>query len=644
MDSSGESIRGIAGAQGAVMSFAYWRKCDFQLHSSRDPNWSGPRPIGVGEDVNGQLATVADVDRERQLWADSFVDGCVARGLEAIGLTDHHEMVMVPYVQETIARRKAADPSFDLWLFPGMELTARGGVQCLILFDADLSDDWRREALGKLGIVIADLDDKAIKAPRVTQLTCSYPEIASELDTVQKLVGRYIVLPNVSQGGRHTVLRDGAHADFKTMTYVGGYLDNGQTVETLQQTNRTRLSGTDPMWGERYIYPLPTSDARSANLANVGTNNCWIKLAAPTAEAFRQAFLGYQSRISVGRPTVSNLSVSAIRLTGSTILTDASLPFSPEQNAFIGGRGSGKSSYLEYVAFGLGRSCFDPKKTEYSGSDRNAALIKDTIISAGAGVELDVLQDGARFKITRTGGNSYQPQVTYPDGSILELSTKELRSLFPAVVYSQGELSEIGKQAGILNDRRIADDPGFAVIVVQHRQIGLERVLRHQRAMCRGDELDGGKMRGEVAADRALPLRVEMQIDFVDDNDRRLEQRVRAIGIMVEQPPCDIGGPGHDGLISKAHPADRHNAEGGLDPHPAFLIIVSGQSRPADIDIVGAFEIGQDFDEERLEAGELGLGMLSFLEPEIIEPRQRLFRIEQFSGGIEQRVGALASC
>jgi len=81
-----------------------------------------------------------------------------------------------------------------------MELTARHSVQCLILFDADLSEDWRREALGKLGIVIADLDDKSIKAKRVTQLIYSYPDIASELDTVTGLVGRYIVLPNVSRG------------------------------------------------------------------------------------------------------------------------------------------------------------------------------------------------------------------------------------------------------------------------------------------------------------------------------------------------------------------------------------------------------------------------------------------------------------
>ena len=155
------------------MNFASWRKCDFQLHTPRDPNWNGTRPVGIGMDLNGQPATVTDVDHQRQLWADSFVDQCIARGLEAIALTDHNEMIMVPYVQQSIASRKAADPNFDLWLFPGMELTARGGVQCLILFDADLSEEWRREAQGKLGIVLAELDDKALQARRVTQLNVS---------------------------------------------------------------------------------------------------------------------------------------------------------------------------------------------------------------------------------------------------------------------------------------------------------------------------------------------------------------------------------------------------------------------------------------------------------------------------------------
>ena len=133
-------------------------------------------------------------------------------------------MIMVPYVQKAIAERKKADEGLDFWLFPGMELTASGGVQCLIIFDTDLSEDWRRQAQGKLGIVYADHDEKSAKAPKVTQLTCNYADIGGLLDQLEGLKGRYIVLPNVSQGGNHTVLTDGAHGDFRRMPYVGGYL------------------------------------------------------------------------------------------------------------------------------------------------------------------------------------------------------------------------------------------------------------------------------------------------------------------------------------------------------------------------------------------------------------------------------------
>src|SRR5687768_1155488 len=175
-----------------LMSFACWRKCDFQLHTARDPNWVGARPIGQGEVIKetGAQATPQDVDEARILWANEFVDQCIAKRLEAVALTDHHEMIMVPYVQNAIAARKKTDPDFDLWLFPGMELTASGGKQCLIIFDADLSEDWRRQAQGKLGIIYADLDERSAKSPQVTQLTCNYADIAKCLDELEALRGR----------------------------------------------------------------------------------------------------------------------------------------------------------------------------------------------------------------------------------------------------------------------------------------------------------------------------------------------------------------------------------------------------------------------------------------------------------------------
>ena len=81
------------------MQFASWRKCDFQLHTPRDPNWRGKRPIGLNEETGSGPATQVQVDAARLAWAHEFVDVCVKRDLRAIAITDHHEMVMVPYVR-----------------------------------------------------------------------------------------------------------------------------------------------------------------------------------------------------------------------------------------------------------------------------------------------------------------------------------------------------------------------------------------------------------------------------------------------------------------------------------------------------------------------------------------------------------------
>lgn len=432
-------------------SFAFWRKCDLQIHTPRDPNWSGHRPVGEGDDnsATGEKATLAEIEAARAAWAADFVDHCVTKKLTAIAITDHHEMTMVPYVQAELAKRRAAAPSFDLWLFPGMELTASGGVQCLILFDADLSLDWQRQAQGKLGIAYADLNEKAAIGPKVTQLKLNYADIGGELDELEGLRGRYIVLPNVSQGGKHTVLTEGGHGDFLRMPYVGGYLDRGQTIDTLGGKNKQRLSGTDKMWSTREIYPIPTSDSRSADYAELGGHNTWIKLAAPTAEALRQAFLGRKSRIRIDNPLVPALVVDTVEIEGSSILGNTTIKLSPELNSAIGGRGSGKSSFLEYLAFGLGRSCYDVPRDHYSGTTRMHELINDTLITKGGRVTLTIVQDGAAFKVARRPSTGHQPQITYPNGTSQIVTAKELRALFPAVIYSQGELAEIGKQSGV---------------------------------------------------------------------------------------------------------------------------------------------------------------------------------------------------
>lgn len=432
------------------MVYAAWRKCDFQVHTPRDPNWQGDRPLGIDviNDATGNATTVDEVQTSREVWASEFVDKCLEKNLQAIAITDHHELVMLPYVQREIKARQEYGKDCDIWVFPGMELTAHSGVQALIIFDADLPEEWWQQAQGKLGIVYANLALNNSRAPAVTQLTCNYADISSELDTIEELRGKYIVLPNVSQGNNHTVLTDGAHADFLRMPYVGGYLDRGQTINTLGPKNRRRISGIDRNWSNREIYPLPTSDARSQTYEYLGSNNTWIKLAEPTAEAIRQAFLAHESRISIENPSLPSLWISSVHIEGSGILQSTSVVLSPEMNSVIGGRGSGKSSFLEYLSFGIGRSSYDAPREHYSGTERLQGLIKDSLITQGGSVTVGLVQDNAVFQINRDASTAHQPQITYPNGDTQPVSLAELRSLFPAVVYSQGELAEIGKQTG----------------------------------------------------------------------------------------------------------------------------------------------------------------------------------------------------
>ncbi|WP_436090661.1 TrlF family AAA-like ATPase [Devosia sp. LjRoot16] len=527
-----------------MADYASFRKCDFQVHSCRDPNWRGSRPCGEGDALSSGLASATDVERERRAWARTFVDACVTKSLRAVAVTDHHEMVMIPYIQEELKSRRDQGNDPDMWLFPGMELTCQEGAQAIILFDTDLEPTWWTNAQGALRISHASIRHNDSTGLPVTQLNFGYDQIGELLDSVPELRGRYIVLPNVSQGGSNSVLRTGWHQKFSAMPYVGGYLDAGQTIASMGGTNRQRLSGEDRTWGNRPIYPMATSDARDAGFPQLGTNSTWIKLSVPTAESIRQAFLAAPSRIKIEEPTYPDLTVRSLRIHGTRPLADLDVLFSPELNCIIGGRGSGKSTLLEYLAFGLGRSCYDLDK-EYSGRERLISLIRDTVVAPNAEIVVDLVQDGAAFRITRSPANGYQPALTYPDGNTRAVPDKELRSMFPAVAYSQGELSELGSANA---DTKITDLLAFVEPTYKYEADHLE-----SRILTAKTELD--------ASYRQLAELWRGESERTKSQNRITALQARVASLQSSLPKLD--------------PAD----QAVLDKHDRLLLLTQAQQR-----------------------------------------------------------------
>src|SRR5689334_11817452 len=104
---------------------AHFYRCDFQVHTPRDQNWSGSNAV---------------TSDERRFYAESLIAAARLKGLAAIAVTDHHDMAFVPYVRRAAAEETAINGSQVLaeeriTVFPGMELTLGVPCQAIILLD-----------------------------------------------------------------------------------------------------------------------------------------------------------------------------------------------------------------------------------------------------------------------------------------------------------------------------------------------------------------------------------------------------------------------------------------------------------------------------------------------------------------------------
>lgn len=130
----------------AMDNGAHYHRSDLQVHTPRDQQWKGQRPTD-------------DVDRAR--YADEFVDACRLRELEAVAITDHHDLVFVDYIRDAAERETDTEgnplPAENrLVVFPGLELSLAVPCQALLILDADFPSEKLSSLLDLLRIDVPD--------------------------------------------------------------------------------------------------------------------------------------------------------------------------------------------------------------------------------------------------------------------------------------------------------------------------------------------------------------------------------------------------------------------------------------------------------------------------------------------------------
>ncbi|BBO04468.1 hypothetical protein SG09_38180 [Bradyrhizobium ottawaense] len=433
-----------------------WHKCDFQCHTPRDLNWTGSPELPGGDDAT-ELA--------RQQWAESFVAAAEAAKLQAVAISDHHDICLSAYVLDAAKRLNS-----NVRVFPAVEITCSDNAQCLVIFDPNASADTQKLALSAAGdiLVAAAADAKTCK---ILPARKTVADFVQAVQTERHLRDISVVLPHFSKEEDHKSLNEaGHHPRFANLPIDGVYIE--RAYASIDVTTLEKIRGKIADWGKRRRALIATGDNRNATWSRLGVHDCWIKLGEHSIEAFRQALLADEARIAFERPTSPTEYLVELRVKSSlTGPAAVRVTFNDGFNAIIGGRGSGKSALLEYLRFGLGRTDkdFDPKiDPEY---DREAKLINETL-AGDSFVEVVLEREGVRETWKRTLANREMIMVSAA-GRTVELTASAARERFRSRAFRQKGLSST------MNDPATASDQitGIAAAEEVDRERDVKRAI-----------------------------------------------------------------------------------------------------------------------------------------------------------------------
>jgi type III restriction enzyme len=413
---------------------AHFFRCDFQVHSPRDLNWKG-NSFSKSDD--------------RKAYAEEFIKACRKKGLDAVAITDHHDLCFFKYFRDAAANEKKENgtdvPEEErIVVFPGLELTLNIPCQAIVILDSDFPDTLLGQVLTVLAITpTPDSEDKSAQVQRLDAIT-TLEQLKQKLDEHDFLKDRYIILPNVTSGGSATLLREGIANKYKTMPCVGGYLDG--SITKCKQGDLNILNGEVSHYGNKRIAIFQTSDSRSEDHAHLGDFSTWVKWAVPTAEALRQACLAQESRISQSEPQLPSVVIRSVHVSNSEFMGPLDLAINPQYTALIGSRGTGKSTILEYLRWAL---CDEHKQEVPTDGQRFAIrqrqLVENTLAKYDATVEVRFEVNGVPHMVRRKS-KSGDVLLKISKGELEECSPEDIRTLLPIQAYSQKQLSRVGVQ------------------------------------------------------------------------------------------------------------------------------------------------------------------------------------------------------
>lgn len=426
-------------------------------------------------------------------------------GLDAVAVTDHNTAAAI----DPIRAAAAGVPGAPVVL-PGVEVTASCGTHLLFIFGPEDTSAHVDELLSRACIPVAQ---------RGTS------EARSKLN-VEGLLALAVECK---------ILCVGAHVngpkglfEHQGQTHIGELKHEGLLAVEVDPNHPLPTAYTHGVRDDngRVLPQVWDSDAHA--LADLGARLTWVKLTRPTREGLRLALLDGQlslrpaTRATPGDPNehagcvIEALSVRKAKYVGRR--DTLTVRFNPWLNAIIGGRGTGKSTLVDFCRLVLRRGgelraeggdtslrgAFDKRMRVPPSRGDEGLLTPDTV------VELIYRKDGQRFLLSwdQQGATPAIARLEGLHGDVPAVEPGDVRDRFPARIYSQKQLFDLAREPNAL----------FTVIDDSEAVRGADLAAARQRA-----EAQYLSLRAEARALRAQAAQLPGRQAALADVRRKLD-------------------------------------------------------------------------------------------------------------------------
>ena len=430
-------------------SYAQWRTVDLHNHSPASFDYEGNKADAVGAAIS-HLST-ANVD--------------------VVMFTDHHTLPEQTFIEQvhrgtgkTILRGTELNIFVDAWGKPQAKIQKQAFFHLLVGFSPEMDADyWFTHVNNKCGY-----EEREISGNKIPGLTSGVAQISEVLTEA----GAIIIPAHLHKN------RDA----FKSRSMDDIYTD--AEFLKLARNHFTALEVTDPRTADFFdgrhagtdgLHKscIRSSDAHDVTL--IGQRVTYVQMESPTFAELK-ASLEIPLRVSLDEPALPASYIIGLNIRGQ-FFQDFWISFSPNCNALIGVKGSGKTSVLECLRFALGALVPDSRKDEVQSHLSH-------ILGEGGSVRVLVRrEDGTKILIERNASNpdvfcltfedDRREEVRNPDALMFTsfiLGWHEIEQAATDVAIRQAYLDTIADREKIRQLQEAADE-GISQIRSLHEQV-----------------------------------------------------------------------------------------------------------------------------------------------------------------------------